>query len=91
MKLMSFTALILIASLTVIAVWGIGMLTVRASAVSTQASIDLLRIHLRVERLHAQLVRHSRDTVAAEIKTLRPNRPAPATGIEPWPEEAAKP
>jgi hypothetical protein len=33
-----------------------------------------------VERLHAQLLRHSRDAVAAEIKTLRPNT-----------EEAAKP
>lgn len=79
MKLMSFTVPVLIVSLTVIAVWGIGMLAARASAVSTQTSIDLLRMHLRVARLHEQLLRHSRNAVAAQAEAL--------PGMSrPWPE-----
>jgi hypothetical protein len=81
MKLMSFTVPVLIVSLTVIAIWAVGMLAVRASAVSTQTSIDLLRMHLRVERLHEELLRHSRNAVAAQMEAL--------PGMSrPWPEAA---
>ena len=98
MKLMSFTVPMLIVSLTVISVWGIGMLAVRASAVSTQTSIDLLRMHLRVERLHEQLLRHSREALADHVELLLADGAAPAgdgTAAEgeagqarPWPEAA---
>ena len=88
MKLMSFTVPVLIVSLTAVALSGLSMLTVRASAVSTQASIDLLRIQLRVARLHEQLLRQSRDGVAAQAETLRESASTPreASPVEPWPE-----
>ena len=72
MKLMSFAAPLLVISLIAIAVCGIGMMAVRASAVATQSSIDLLRMNLRVARLHQELLQHNRDGLAAELKTLRP-------------------
>ena len=71
MKLMSFTAPLLVVSLIAVAVCGIGMLAVRASAVATRSSIDLLRMNLKVARLNAELLRHSREGAAAELKTLR--------------------
>ena len=90
MKLMSFTAPVLIVCLTFIAVCGLGMLAVRASAVSTQTSIDLLRMQLRVTRLHEQLLRHSRERLAAEAEAVLPRVPrvpAPpeASQAQPWP------
>lgn len=91
MKLMSVTVPILIVSLTVISVWGIGMLAVRASAVSTQASIDLLRTHLRVARLHEQLLRHSREAVAAHAETLLPSGAAAAGAGDETPEDSTSP
>jgi hypothetical protein len=97
MKLISFTVPMLIVSLTVIAVWGVGMLAVRASAVSTQTSIDLLRMHLRVERLHEQLLQHSREAIADHVEAILSDG-APNAGDEtpeaeagqarPWPDAA---
>ncbi len=72
MKLMSFTAPVLIVSFTVAAVWGLGMLAVRSSAVSTQTSIELLRMNLRVAALHEALLQHSRTALAAQVQTLQP-------------------
>jgi hypothetical protein len=91
MKLMSFTVPMLIISLTVVAVWGVGMLAIRASAVSTQTSIELLRMHLRVERLHEQLLHHSREAVAAHVEALLRESAGPAAdGAEPPAEEAGQ-
>jgi hypothetical protein len=81
MKLMSVAALVLIVALATAAVGGLGLLAVRASAVSTQASLDLLRMHLRVARLHEQLLAHSRDrlgTHAGALPPLAPESAAPA-------------
>jgi hypothetical protein len=78
MKVMSFTAPLLIVAMTVVAVWGLGMLTLRASAVSTQDSIHLLRMHLRVVRLHDELLRHSKDALAAQVQASLPRGSVPA-------------
>jgi hypothetical protein len=76
---MSFTAPVLIAALSVTATWGLGMLAVRSGAVSTQTSLDLLRLNLRVARLHEALLEHSRETLADQMETLRPQEAAPST------------
>jgi hypothetical protein len=70
MKFMSLTVPILIVSLTVIAVWGMGMLAVKTSAISTQASLDLLRLHLRVARLHEELLEHSKKALTSHAAQL---------------------
>ncbi|HZF09375.1 MAG TPA: hypothetical protein VFE33_11345 [Thermoanaerobaculia bacterium] len=70
MKFMSLTVPILIVSLTVIAVWGMGMLAVKTSAISTQASLDLLRLHLRVARLHEELLEHSKKALTSHAAKL---------------------
>jgi hypothetical protein len=82
MKLL--TVPMLIVSLTVAAVGGLGTLAVRASAVSTQTSIELLRMNLRVAQLHEQLLQHSRDTLVAQVRESLPRGsvPAAATGGE---------
>lgn len=100
MKLMSLAVPILIVSLVVVSVWGLGLLAVRASAVSTQASIDLLRMHLQVARLHDQLLRHSRQSLGAHVEALLPGGAPPAAGAEagagedglarPWPDAAGE-
>ena len=73
----------LIVSLTVAAVGGLGTLAVRASAVSTQTSIELLRMNLRVAQLHEQLLQHSRDALAAQVRESLPrgSMPAAVAGI----------
>jgi hypothetical protein len=95
MKLVSLTVPILILSLTIIAVWGLGVLAVKASAISTQASIDLLRIHLRVAELHDRLAEHTRQSVATDLGRVTSNAPPAPTpdpnAAEPWPEETAEP
>ncbi|HEX4961816.1 MAG TPA: hypothetical protein VF173_13315 [Thermoanaerobaculia bacterium] len=78
MKMMSFTAPLLIAAMTVVAVWGLGMLTLRASAVSTQNSIELLRMHLRVLRLHDELLLQSKSALAAQVRASLPRGSVPA-------------
>jgi hypothetical protein len=78
MKMMSFTTPLLVAAMTVVAVWGLGMLTLRASAVSTQNSIDLLRMHLRVVRLHDELLQHSQGALAAQVRASLPRGSVPA-------------
>jgi hypothetical protein len=78
MKLMSFAVPVLVVALATAAVGGLGLLAVRASAVSTQASLDLLRMHLRVARLHQQLLEHSRDRLATHAGALPPLAPASA-------------
>ena len=90
MKLMSITVPVLIVSLTVVALSSMSMLAIRASAVSTQTSIELLRIQLRVARLHEQLLRHSRDGLGAQVKELRQEASTPpeASPVRPWPEGA---
>jgi len=70
MKLVSLTVPVLIISLVVIAVWGMGMLAVKTSALSTQASLDLLRLHLRVARLHEELLQHSRNALVTHAAKL---------------------
>jgi len=105
MKLISLTVPVLILSLTIIAIWGLGMLAVKASAISTQSSIDLLRVHLEVARLHDQLLEHSRQAVAGDVGSLlkaappvgevakppAPSAPSEANAAEPWPEGAVEP
>jgi hypothetical protein len=78
MKLMSLTVPVTIAALTVAAVGGLGTLAVRASAVSTQTNIELLRLNLRVAKLHEQLLEHSRDTLAAQVQESLPAGSVPA-------------
>jgi hypothetical protein len=78
MKMMSFTAPLLIVAMTVVAVWGLGMLTLRASAVSTQNSIELLRMHLRVLRLHDELLLQSKGALAAQVRASLPRGSVPA-------------
>ncbi|MFL6262311.1 MAG: hypothetical protein ACJ76Y_21650 [Thermoanaerobaculia bacterium] len=81
MKLMSFAVPVLIVALLTAAVGTLGLLTVRASAASTQASLDLLRMHLRVARLHEQLLERSQHrlaTHAGELPPLAPESAAPA-------------
>jgi hypothetical protein len=76
--MMSFTAPLLIVAMTAVAVWGLGMLTLRASAVSTQNSIELLRMHLRVVRLHDELLLQSKSALAAEVRASLPRGSVPA-------------
>ncbi|HEY3570285.1 MAG TPA: hypothetical protein VGP73_20310 [Thermoanaerobaculia bacterium] len=87
MKLMSLAVPVLILSLVIVSVWGLGLLAVRASAVSTQASIDLLRMHLQVARLHDQLLRHSKQSLGAHLEALLPGGAPPAAGSEAGEEE----
>ncbi|HEV7509243.1 MAG TPA: hypothetical protein VGS07_30485 [Thermoanaerobaculia bacterium] len=93
MKMMSFTAPLLIVAMTVVAICGLGQLTLRASAVSTQNSIELLRMHLRVVRLHEELLRQSQVRLAAGLRALPTARPKPEGSADvlpeagqPWPE-----
>ncbi|HEV7785866.1 MAG TPA: hypothetical protein VGQ28_11055 [Thermoanaerobaculia bacterium] len=94
MKMMSFTAPLLIVAMTVVAICGLGQLTLRASAVSTHNSIELLRMHLRVVRLHEDLLRQSQARLAAGLRVLPTARPKSAEGRvavlpeagQPWPE-----
>lgn len=86
MKLTSFTVPALIVSLTAVTVSGVGMLTVRASAFSTKTSINLLRMQLRVTRLHEELLQRDRERLAAQAEALRQRVP-PASGtspVQPW-------
>jgi hypothetical protein len=69
---MKLTGLMLIVSLTVTAIGGLSTLAVRASAVSTQTSIELLRMNLRVAQLHEQLLQHSREALAAQVRESLP-------------------
>jgi hypothetical protein len=93
MKLMSLAVPVVIISLVIVAVWGLGMLAVRASAASTQASIDLLRMHLQVARLHDELLRHSRRALGSHVEALLSGGAPPAGGVKaedegpvrPWP------
>jgi hypothetical protein len=78
MRLMSFAVPVLVVALITAAVGGLGLLAVRASAASTQASLDLLRMHLRVARLHEQLLEHSRHSLATHAEELPPVAPASA-------------
>jgi hypothetical protein len=78
MKLMSLTTPVLIASLTVAAVWGLGMLAVRSSATSVQTSINLLRMNLQVSRLHEELIQHSQETLAGQVETRLPRGAVPS-------------
>lgn len=78
MRLMSSAVLVLIVALITAAVGGLGLLAVRASAASTQASLDLLRMHLRVAQLHEQLLKDSRDRLATHTKALPPLAPESA-------------
>ena len=103
MKLASLTVPVTIAALTVAAVGGLSTLAVRASAVSTQTNIELLRLNLRVAKLHEQLLQHSRDALAAQVQESLPagsvpaasredvkekvSTPPEASPVQPWPEE----
>ncbi len=78
MKLASLTVPVTIAALTVAAVGGLGTLAVRASAVSTQTNIELLRLNLRVAKLHQQLLEHSRNALAAQVQESLPGGSVPA-------------
>ena len=78
MKMMSLTAPLLVVAMTVVAVWGLGMLTLRASAVSTHNSIELLRMHLRVIRLHDELLLQSKAALAAQVQASLPRGSVPA-------------
>ena len=103
MKATFFTVPIVIATLTIIAVWGLGLLAVKASAISTQTSLELLRLHLRVAQLHDQLRLRSEQSLAAEGVTLPvppgsappaaggPAEPGPQIGLRPWPAPRAAP
>jgi hypothetical protein len=88
MKLAGLAVPVLIASLSVAAIGGLGTLAVRASAVSTQTSIELLRMNLRIARLHDELLKHSKDALASQTRTLVPAA-APDRAAEdearPWP------
>jgi len=70
MKTLGSTLPIVILSLVLIGVWGLGLLAVKASATSTQVSIDLLRQHLKVARLHEQLLVHSKESLGAHAQEL---------------------
>lgn len=78
MRLMSLAALVLVAALVTAAVGCLGLLAVRASAASTQASLDLLRMHLRVAHLHDQLLERSRHSLATHTGELPPLAPESA-------------
>lgn len=86
MKLTSFTVPALIVSLTAVTVSGVGMLTVRASAISTQTSINLLRMQLRVTQMHQQLMKQNQESLAAQAQALRQQVPTPpeASPVQPW-------
>jgi hypothetical protein len=77
MKLTSLAVPVLVAALAVAALGGLGRLAVRASAVSTETSIHLLRINLRIARLHDQLLQHAKDSLVAQLEALPPRAPAP--------------
>ena len=95
MKLSALAVPVLLVALTLIAVWGLGMLAIRANALSTEASVQLLRTHLEAVRLHDQLLRHTRADVEAELektKRLAPRKPTPepaadetSGAVRPWP------
>ena len=78
MKLTSLAIPMLIVALTAAAVGGLGTLAVRSSAVSTRTSIDLLRMNLRVAQLHEQILRRSRDELAAQVRASLPRGSVPA-------------
>src|SRR6185436_13577622 len=88
MKLMSITMSLLVVSLTAVAVCGMGTLAVRAGAVSTQKSIELLRMQIEVTRLHEKLLRHSQERLAAQAAAVLPRVPrVPAPADQDWPNE----
>ncbi len=101
MKLAGLTTPLLLAALSVTATWGLGTLAVRSGAVSTRASLDLLRLNLRVARLQEELLRRSRDDLRGRAGALLAGEPGAAAGSgsreprvsppEPEAEGAARP
>lgn len=91
MKLAGFAVPVLIAALSVAALGGLGTLAVRAGAVSTQTSIDLLRMNLRIARLHDELLKHSKNAVASQARTLLPPGAVPAAAPDRAAEDEARP
>lgn len=101
MKLTALVTPVLIASLSVATIGGLGTLAVRSSTVSIQTNIKLLRMNLRVARLHEELLRHSQDALSTQAQTLPPpgapgrakheetkdaTPPEPESTARPWPE-----
>lgn len=70
MKTLSSALPIVLLSLVLIGVWGLGLLAVKASATSTQTSIDLLRRHLEVAQLHEKLLATSKQRLEAHVQEL---------------------
>ena len=70
MKTLSSSLPIVILSLIFIGVWGLGLLAVKASATSTQISLDLLRQHLKVAQLHEKLLETSKQRLEAHVEEL---------------------
>lgn len=86
MKASTLIVPVLIASLIFLAVWALGILAVKSSAVATRTSAELLRLHLEVTRLHHDLAVHSRFHLQEDLVAL-PAAPHPPPEEAPSREE----
>ena len=70
MKATALTVPLVIVVLIFVFVLAIGLMTVKSSAIATQGSIELLRLHMDVARLHDELLAHSRETLGGGVADL---------------------
>ncbi len=52
------------------AIWALGMLAVKSSAISTEASVEMLRLHIEVARMHEALLAHSQQNLDEHLAEL---------------------
>ena len=70
MKLGTFIAPFLIAVLTFIFVWAMGMMVVKSSAMATQSSIELLRLQMEVTKMQNLLHKNSQQDLEKQLEAL---------------------
>lgn len=70
MKAMTLTAPVVLVAMIFLFVWAMGMLTVKSGVVATKGSLELLRLHVQVARMHDALLVHSKQSVEEHLSLL---------------------
>lgn len=70
MKASTWTVPIIFAILIFLFVWAMGMLTIKSGMITTRGSMDLLRLHAKVAKVHDELTVHSRQHLKEHLDEL---------------------
>ncbi len=70
MKAMTLTVPVVLVAMIFLFVWAMGMLTVKSGVVATKGSLELLRLHVQVARMHDALLLHSKQSVEEHLNLL---------------------